>query len=150
MIRFKANGKDVSVDVPDDVPLLWALREELNLCGPKLGCGMGVCGACTVHLDGSPIRSCITPVKAVDGHSVTTIEGLGAADSLHPLQKSWAELNVAQCGYCQSGQLMTAAALVAKTPHPTDSQITEAMSGNLCRCGTYLRIHAAIRKATTP
>lgn len=145
-IRFKVNGNPVSLDVPPEMPLLWALRDELDLKGTKFGCGIGRCGACTVHLDGSPKRSCRTEVSEVEGHEVVTIEGL-SADGTHPLQQVWKEMDVPQCGYCQAGQLMTAAALIANNPEPTDHDIDVAMNGNLCRCGTYLRIHAGVRAA---
>lgn len=145
-IRFKVNGKPVSLDVLPDMPLLWALRDELDLKGTKFGCGIGQCGACTVHVDGTPKRSCRTEVSTVEGREVTTIEGL-SPDGSHPLQRAWVELDVPQCGYCQAGQLMTAAALLADNPSPTDHEIDLAMNGNLCRCGTYLRIHAGIHTA---
>lgn len=140
------NGKSVTLDVPADMPLLWALRDELNLCGTKFGCGAGLCGACTVHQDGVPIRSCVTPISAVAGKKVTTIEGL-STDATHPLQQAWVEIDVPQCGYCQAGQIMSAAALLAKKPKPTDADIDAAMNGNLCRCATYLRIRKAIHRA---
>lgn len=140
------NGKSTIVDVEDDMPLLWYLRDVLQLTGTKFGCGAGLCGACTVHLDGRAIRSCVTPVAAVEGKEVTTIEGLSDAGD-HPLQRSWQGLGVPQCGYCQPGQIMSAAALLAATPNPTDADIDDAMSGNICRCGTYPRIRAAIHQA---
>jgi isoquinoline 1-oxidoreductase subunit alpha len=146
MIKLNLNGKDTEVDVDADMPLLWLLRDTLGLTGTKFGCGMALCGACTVHLEGAAIRSCITPVSAASGRKVTTIEGL-SSDSTHPLQKAWIELDVPQCGYCQSGQIMSAAALLARTPQPTDAEIDAAMSGNICRCGTYQRIRAAIHRA---
>jgi isoquinoline 1-oxidoreductase subunit alpha len=146
MIELVVNGERVAVDVPPEMPLLWVLRDALGLTGTKFGCGMALCGACTVHVDGVEMRSCSTRVGDVAGRSVTTIEGLGRG-ALHPLQQAWLELDVAQCGYCQPGQLMTAAALLAAHPHPSDEQIDQAMSGNLCRCGTYPRIRAAIRRA---
>jgi len=146
MITFIVNGRRRSVDVSPDTPLLWVLRDTLGLTGTKFGCGMALCGACTVHLDGEPIRSCVTPVSAVAGSSITTIEGL-ATRALHPVQTAWIAEDVPQCGYCQSGQIMTAAALLAKRPAPTDAEITEAMSGILCRCGTYQRIRQAIHRA---
>jgi isoquinoline 1-oxidoreductase subunit alpha len=146
MIKLNVNGKDVEADVEDDTPLLWVLRDTLGLTGTKFGCGMALCGACTVHLDGTPVRSCVTPVTAVGAQKITTIEGLSANRS-HPVQKAWLELDVPQCGYCQSGQIMSAAALLAQKPAPTDQDIDEAMSGNLCRCGTYQRIRAAIHRA---
>jgi isoquinoline 1-oxidoreductase subunit alpha len=146
MIRLNINGKDIEVDVDPDMPLLWVLRDTLSLTGTKFGCGMALCGACTVHLDGQPSRSCVTPVSAVGARKVMTIEGL-SPDSSHPVQKAWIELDVPQCGYCQSGQIMSAAALLAQTPQPTDADIDAAMSGNICRCGTYQRIRAAIHRA---
>jgi len=146
MIKLNLNGKDAEIDVEDDMPLLWVLRDTLGLTGTKFGCGMALCGACTVHLDGAPIRSCVTPAHAAAGKNVTTIEGL-SPDSSHPVQRAWIELDVPQCGYCQSGQIMSAAALLAKTPQPSDEQIDAAMSGNICRCGTYQRIRAAIHRA---
>jgi len=146
MIKLSVNGRDTTVDVDPDMPLLWVLRDTLGLTGTKFGCGMALCGACTVHLDGQPIRSCVTPVSAVSAGKVTTIEGL-SSDRSHPVQKAWIELDVPQCGYCQSGQLMSAAALLAHTAAPSDADIDTAMSGNLCRCGTYQRIRAAIHRA---
>ena len=146
MIQLKVNRKPCAVDVPPDMPLLWVIRETLGLTGTKFGCGMAQCGACTVLVDGEPTRSCITPVSAVVTKRVTTIESL-PADGSHPLQKAWMELDVPQCGYCQAGQLMAASALLTKTPRPTDAQIDQAMTGNICRCGTYLRIKAAIKMA---
>jgi aerobic-type carbon monoxide dehydrogenase small subunit (CoxS/CutS family) len=140
------NGKSVSADVPADMPLLWALRDVLNLKGTKFGCGAGLCGACTVLLEGRPVRSCQTPVRTVGTKQVTTIEGL-SSDGSHPVQRAWMELDVPQCGYCQAGQIMAAAALLDKTPKPTDQDINTAMTGNLCRCGTYLRIRQAIHRA---
>jgi len=145
-INLTVNGAEKSVDVDPNMPLLWVIRETLGLTGTKFGCGMALCGACTVHLDGNPIRSCVTPVSAVAGKAVTTIEGL-STDRSHPVQKAWIELQVPQCGYCQSGQIMSACALLVKKPKPTDEDIDTAMSGNLCRCGTYQRIRAAIHKA---
>jgi isoquinoline 1-oxidoreductase alpha subunit len=147
MMKIVVNGVERSVEFEPDTPLLWVVRDELKLKGTKFGCGKGLCGACTVHLNGAPIRSCITPVSAVEGQKITTIEGIGSEDSPHPLQVSWSELNVPQCGYCQSGQLMSASALLANNPNPTDEDIDGAMSGNLCRCGTYPRIKAAIHQA---
>jgi isoquinoline 1-oxidoreductase subunit alpha len=146
MISLKVNGRTQSVDVEPDTPLLWVIRDSIGLTGTKFGCGKGLCGACTVHLNGEPIRSCSTPVSAAAGKSVTTIEGL-SKDNSHPLQRAWIALDVPQCGYCQSGQLMSAAALLAKNPKPTDADIDSAMSGNVCRCGTYQRIRAAIHVA---
>jgi isoquinoline 1-oxidoreductase alpha subunit len=146
MTTLTINGKAHTVAVPEDTPLLWALRDELGLTGTKFGCGMGLCGACTIHLDGAAVRSCITPISAASGKQISTIEHaesdkLGAA-----LQAAWVEVGVPQCGYCQGGQIMSAMALLKKTPKPNDSDIDEAMSGNLCRCGTYTRIRAAIKK----
>ena len=142
------NGARHAVEIDDPaMPLLWVIRDFVGLTGTKYGCGMGLCGACTVHLDGSPVRSCSVPISAAAGRAVTTIEGL-SADGQHPLQRAWEECDVPQCGYCQAGQLMTAAALLRDNPKPTDTEITAAMSGNLCRCGTYQRIHRAIRKAS--
>jgi isoquinoline 1-oxidoreductase alpha subunit len=146
MIKLNVNGQEKQIDVEPETPLLWVLRDTLGLTGTKYGCGMAQCGACTVHLDGQPIRSCVTPAGAVAGHKITTIEGL-SSDHSHPVQKAWLELDVPQCGYCQAGQIMSAAALLAQTPQPTDSDIDAAMSGNLCRCGTYHRIRAAIHRA---
>jgi isoquinoline 1-oxidoreductase alpha subunit len=148
MPSFKTNGRPTSVDVPPDTPLLWVLREELQLPGTKFGCGKGLCGACTVQVDGEPARACLLPVAAVEGRSVTTIEGLGdGRGGLHPVQRAWIELNVTQCGYCQSGQLMAAAALVDKGGVPSEAEIRAAMNGNLCRCGTYQRVVAAVQLA---
>jgi len=146
--KLTVNGKAVTVDVPADMPLLWVLREVLNMPGTKYGCGMSLCGACTVHLDGVATRSCVTSIAEANGKQVTTIEGL-ASSTLHPLQKAWMEVDVAQCGYCQAGQIMSAAALLKEHPNPTDAQIDAAMDGNICRCGTYLRIREAIHKAAT-
>jgi isoquinoline 1-oxidoreductase subunit alpha len=146
MIKLNVNGKDNEVDVDPDTPLLWVLRDTLGLTGTKYGCGMALCGACTVHLDGQPVRSCRTPVSAAAAGKITTIEGL-SPDRSHPVQKAWIELDVPQCGYCQSGQIMSAAALLARTPQPSDADIDAAMSGNICRCGTYQRIRAAIHRA---
>jgi isoquinoline 1-oxidoreductase alpha subunit len=146
MTKLNVNGKDTEIDVDSDMPLLWVLRDTLGLTGTKFGCGMALCGACTVHLDGQPIRSCVTPVSAIGTKAVTTIEGL-SPDRSHPVQRAWIELDVPQCGYCQSGQIMSAAALLAHTAEPSDADIDTAMSGNLCRCGTYQRIRAAIHRA---
>ncbi len=146
MIELNINGKAQSVDVAPDTPLLWVIRDTLGLTGTKFGCGMAQCGACTVHLDGEAVRSCSTPVSAVGTKKVTTIEGL-SADGSHPVQSAWVAEQVPQCGYCQSGQIMQAAALLAKTPSPSDSDIDSAMSGNICRCGTYQRIRSAIHRA---
>jgi aerobic-type carbon monoxide dehydrogenase small subunit (CoxS/CutS family) len=145
-LQLTINGVDKTVDVSPDTPLLWALRDVLNYKGTKYGCGMGLCGACTVHLDGKATRSCITRVSAAEGKAITTIEGL-SADGSHPVQIAWEAMDVPQCGYCQAGQIMSAAALLAHTPHPTDAEIDTAMSGNLCRCGTYTRIRQAIHEA---
>jgi isoquinoline 1-oxidoreductase alpha subunit len=147
-VSFRVNGKTVTVNVPADMPLLWVLRETLDLKGTKFGCGAAQCGACTVHVNGAPTRSCSTPASAVEGANVTTIEGL-SPDGTHALQRAWEELDVPQCGYCQAGQLMAAAALLARTPKPTDADIDAAMNGNLCRCATYLRIRQAIHRAAT-
>jgi isoquinoline 1-oxidoreductase subunit alpha len=146
MLELKVNRKKVAVDVPADTPLLWVLRETLGLTGTKFGCGMAQCGACTVHLDGEAIRSCVTPVSRAAGKEVTTIEGL-SDDLSHPLQKAWIAEDVPQCGYCQSGQIMAAAVLLRENPHPTDADIDDSMSGNICRCGTYQRIRRAIHLA---
>ncbi|HDR9486718.1 TPA: (2Fe-2S)-binding protein [Burkholderia aenigmatica] len=146
MITLTVNGSEQHFGGNPDMPLLWYLRDVLGHTGTKFGCGMALCGACTVHLDGVAIRSCITPVAAAAGKRVTTIEGL-STDLTHPLQQAWQKLNVAQCGYCQSGQIMQAASLLKTNPHPTDADIDDAMSGNICRCGTYTRIRAAIRLA---
>jgi isoquinoline 1-oxidoreductase alpha subunit len=148
VVTFKVNGQDRTVDVAPDTPLLWVLRDELDLKGTKFGCGIAQCGACTVHLDGVAVRSCNRPVSEVAGGDVRTIEGL-SPDGSHPLQRAWVELDVAQCGYCQAGQLMSAAALLSRTPDPTDTDIDRAMNGNLCRCATYLRIRQAIHRAAT-
>jgi isoquinoline 1-oxidoreductase alpha subunit len=146
MTSFDLNGKRIEIAADPQMPLLWALRENLGLTGTKFGCGMALCGACTVHLNGAPIRSCITPLAVVTEQKVTTIEGLGGAE-LHPVQRAWLELDVPQCGYCQSGQIMSAAALLAGNPDPSDAEIDQAMAGNICRCGTYHRIRQAIRRA---
>jgi isoquinoline 1-oxidoreductase alpha subunit len=146
-VRFTVNGKPAAADVPGDMPLLWVLRDVLDLRGTKFGCGIAECGACTVHLNGEPRRSCIVPASAVQGAEVVTIEGL-SPDGSHPLQRAWEEVDVPQCGYCQAGQIMSAAALLAKNPKPTDADIDVAMVGNICRCATYLRIRAAIHRAT--
>jgi aerobic-type carbon monoxide dehydrogenase small subunit (CoxS/CutS family) len=145
-VKLSVNGKDVDVDVDPQTPLLWVLRDTLNMTGTKYGCGIAQCGACTVHLDGQPTRSCQTPVGDVGAAKITTIEGL-SADRSHPVQRAWIELDVPQCGYCQSGQILAAAALLAQKPKPTDAEIDDAMSGNICRCGTYQRIRAAIHRA---
>jgi len=146
MTDLSLNGAPVSVDADDDTPLLWAIREHLKLTGTKFGCGAGYCGACTVHVDGKPVRACLTPLGSVAGKSVTTIEGL-SPDGNHPLQKAWVAEQVPQCGYCQSGQIMQAAALLSKNTSPTREQIVTHMNGNICRCGTYLRIIRAIQRA---
>jgi isoquinoline 1-oxidoreductase subunit alpha len=147
MLTLRVNGVERTYGGDPAMPLLWYLRDELGLTGTKFGCGMALCGACTVHLDAGAIRSCVTPMAAAAGKSVTTIEGL-SADGNHPVQRAWREHNVPQCGYCQSGQIMQAAALVAKTPNASDNEIDAAMAGNICRCGTYARIRAAVRAAT--
>ncbi|HYA17104.1 MAG TPA: (2Fe-2S)-binding protein [Bryobacteraceae bacterium] len=144
-MTIKVNGREVEIRSEPDTPLLWVLRSELKLLGTKFGCGMALCGACTVHLNGEAIRSCVTPVSAVGNKKVTTIEGVDAAH----LQEAWSEVDVVQCGYCQSGQIMSACALLKKKPNPTDDEIDEAMNGNICRCGTYPRIRAAIHKAAS-
>ena len=146
MTTFYLNGAITKVDVDAETPLLWVIRENLGLTGTKFGCGMAQCGACTVHLDGEAIRSCITPIANVEGKKITTIEGL-SPNSSHPVQLAWLEIDVPQCGYCQSGQLMAAAALLREKPKPTDSDIDDAMSGNICRCGTYPRIRQAVHRA---
>ncbi len=145
-MQMTVNGVKREVNVPSDTPLLWVLRDMLGLTGTKYGCGMAQCGACTVHVDGQPLRSCVMPLSAVDGKAVTTIEGL-SPDGSHPVQRAWAELDVVQCGYCQSGQIMSAAALLAVNPKPTDGDIDAALTGNICRCGTYQRIRAAVHRA---
>ena len=149
MASVTVNGRRHTVNVPDDTPLLWALRDELGLTGTKYGCGMALCGACTVHVDGQPVRACVTSISAVANSKVTTIEAVGADGVGRALQAAWVDLGVPQCGYCQSGQIMAATALLKSTPKPTDAQIDEAMSGNICRCGTYVRIRAAIKQAAS-
>ena len=144
---IKVNGVDHTVDVDGDTPLLWVLRDVLGMTGTKFGCGMALCGACTVHIDGAATRSCITTVDSVGNSAITTIEAIGDTPSGKKIQKAWLDLEVVQCGYCQSGQIMSAAALLAKTPNPTDADIDAAMAGNICRCGTYVRIRAAIKQA---
>ncbi|WP_053234471.1 (2Fe-2S)-binding protein [Sandaracinus amylolyticus] len=146
MLRLRVNGEDLEVDAPDDMPLLWVLRDVLALTGTKYGCGIAQCGACTVHVDGEAVRSCVTPVSSVAGRAVTTIEGL-SPDRSHPVQRAWIAEDVPQCGYCQSGQIMGAAALLARNPRPDGAAIDEAMRGHLCRCGTYARIRRAIARA---
>jgi isoquinoline 1-oxidoreductase alpha subunit len=148
MVTLNVNGTSHTVDVPDDMPLLWVLRDVLELKGTKFGCGMAQCGACTVHVNGTPTRSCVTRVSSADGAQIRTIEGL-SSDGTHALQRAWLELDVPQCGYCQAGQLMSAAALLEEKPAPTDADIDEAMNGNLCRCTTYLRIRRAIHHAAS-
>jgi isoquinoline 1-oxidoreductase subunit alpha len=145
-MRLSVNGAEREVTAPPDMPLLWVLRDLLGLTGTKFGCGVAQCGACTVHLDGAPLRSCVTPVSAVGDRKITTIEGL-SPDGNHPVQRAWAELDVVQCGYCQSGQIMAAAALLDAKPDPSDADIDAALSGNICRCGTYQRIRAAVHRA---
>ena len=147
MISFNLNGKTTKVNADPSTPLLWVLRDHLHMTGTKYGCGISQCGACTVHLDGKAIRSCVTPVSAAHGKQVTTIEGLAETTLGKTVQTAWQEVDVPQCGYCQSGQIMAATALLSENPHPSDAQITAAMDGNLCRCGTYNRIRTAIRKA---
>src|SRR5690606_18942316 len=147
MPQLNVNGQTREVDVPDDMPLLWVLRDELGMTGSKFGCGMALCGACTMHLDGAPVRSCVTPVSAAAGHAISTIEGMEADRVGQVVQQAWVENDVAQCGYCQAGQIMAAVSLLKTNPEPTGQQIDEAMSGNICRCGTYPRIRAAIQQA---
>jgi isoquinoline 1-oxidoreductase alpha subunit len=147
--QLAINGQNHAVDAPDDMPLLWVLRDILGLTGTKFGCGIAQCGACTVHLDGRPVRSCLLPVSAAVGHAVTTIEGIGATAVGARVQKAWLDLEVVQCGYCQSGQIMSASALLSTTPRPDDSDINAAMAGNICRCGTYVRIREAIKRAAS-
>jgi isoquinoline 1-oxidoreductase subunit alpha len=149
MVALDINGNTQQIDVPDDMPLLWALRDVVGLTGTKFGCGMALCGACTVHVDGNPIRSCVTPVASVAGKKITTIEAIGQTPAGARVQRAWLDLEVVQCGYCQSGQIMSAAALLQTNPAPKDEDIDAAMSGNICRCGTYTRIRAAIKHAAT-
>ena len=149
MVTLSINGQSRAIDVPEDMPLLWVLRDVLGMTGTKFGCGIAQCGACTVHLDGQPVRSCMLPVGTVGDGKITTIEAIGATDAGAKIQKAWLDLEVIQCGYCQSGQIMSAAALLAQTPHPEDADIDAAMAGNICRCGTYVRIREAIKKAAT-
>ena len=145
-MKLNVNGSDHEVDAPADMPLLWVLRDLMGLTGTKFGCGIAQCGACTVHIDGTPLRACVTPASAVEGRRITTIEGL-SVDGLHAVQQAWSELDVVQCGYCQSGQIRSGVAVLAVTPKPTDTDIDQALSGNLCRCGTYPRIRAAVHLA---
>jgi isoquinoline 1-oxidoreductase subunit alpha len=147
---IKVNGADHRVDVDGDTPLLWILRDVLGMTGTKFGCGMALCGACTVHLNGTPIRSCVTPVESIGDKAITTIEAIGTTAAGRAIQRAWLDLEVVQCGYCQSGQIMSATALLASNPHPDDSAIDAAMSGNICRCGTYVRIREAIKRAANP
>ncbi|MEA2803985.1 MAG: isoquinoline 1-oxidoreductase subunit alpha [Rhodospirillaceae bacterium] len=149
MATLKINGEAKTFDAPDDMPLLWVLRDVLGMTGTKFGCGIAQCGACTLHIDGKPVRSCLLPVSAVGDRAVITIEGIGATPTGTQVQKAWLDLEVIQCGYCQSGQIMSAAALLATTPSPDDSDIDAAMAGNICRCGTYVRIRAAIKRAAS-
>jgi len=146
IFNLSINGESKQVDVMPDTPMLWVLRDDLNLVGTKYGCGVAMCGACTIHLDGEAVRSCQLPVSAAEGKSITTIEGL-SENADHPVQKAWLEIDVPQCGYCQTGQIMNAAALLKQNPNPTDEEIESAMTGNICRCGTYIRIKQAIKKA---
>jgi len=147
MVALTINGESRAVEAPADMPLLWVLRDLLGMTGTKFGCGIAQCGACTVHVDGKPVRSCLLPVSAIGNRAVTTIEGIGATTAGAKVQKAWLDLEVIQCGYCQSGQIMSAAALLANTPHPDDADINAAMAGNICRCGTYVRIREAINRA---
>ncbi|MGO9992457.1 MAG: (2Fe-2S)-binding protein [Steroidobacteraceae bacterium] len=149
MFVLHVNGEPRTVDVPGDMPLLWVLRDIIGLTGTKFGCGVAQCGACTVHLDGQAVRSCVLPVSAIGDKAVTTIEAVGSTPSGQKIQQAWLDVDVVQCGYCQSGQIMSAAALLARTPNPSDGDINAAMSGNICRCGTYVRIRAAIKQAAT-
>jgi isoquinoline 1-oxidoreductase alpha subunit len=146
-MNLKINGEDRSFDAPPDMPLLWVLRDVLGMTGSKFGCGIAQCGACTVHLDGKPVRSCLLPVNAIGNRAITTIEGIDTTPTGAKIQKAWLDLEVIQCGYCQSGQIMSAAALLARTPNPDDADIDAAMAGNICRCGTYVRIREAIKRA---
>jgi isoquinoline 1-oxidoreductase subunit alpha len=149
MLSLSVNGQSHAVDVPDDMPLLWVLRDVIGLTGTKFGCGIAQCGACTVHLDGQPVRSCVLPVGTIGTRAITTIEAIGETPSGQKIQQAWLDVDVVQCGYCQSGQIMAAAALLQRTPNPSDADIDAAMSGNICRCGTYVRIRAAIKQAAT-
>ena len=147
MTKLNINGKSYDIDLPADTPLLWVLRDELGMTGTKFGCGMALCGACTVHIEGAPVRACVTPISMLAGKQILTIEAIGADPTAKAIQTAWIELGVPQCGYCQAGQIMSATALLKKTPRPTDADIDAAMAGNICRCGTYTRILAAIRQA---
>jgi isoquinoline 1-oxidoreductase subunit alpha len=147
MIKFRLNDVDQQLDVDAEMPILWVVRDVAGLTGTKYGCGQALCGACTVHIDGEAVRACVTPIRRAENKSITTIEGL-SPDGSHPLQKAWIDLGVPQCGFCQSGQIMSAAALLKKTPKPTDNEIEASLAGNLCRCGTYNRIRAAVKKAS--
>ena len=149
MVSLQINGQAHQLDVPDDMPLLWVLRDVLGMTGTKFGCGIAQCGACTVHIDGKPVRSCLLPVSAVGDRAITTIEGVGSTPAGAKIQKAWLDVEVVQCGYCQSGQIMSASALLNSTPHPDDSDIDAAMAGNICRCGTYVRIREAIKRAAS-
>jgi isoquinoline 1-oxidoreductase alpha subunit len=149
MTPVTINGRRYTIDLPDDTPLLWALRDELGLTGTKFGCGMALCGACTVHVDGQPLRACLTPISAVANKKVVTIEGIGADKVGKAVQAAWVEMGVPQCGYCQSGQIMSATALLKRNPRPSDADIDDAMSGNICRCGTYVRIRTAIKRTAS-
>lgn len=149
MLSLSVNGESHSVDVPADMPLLWVLRDVIGLTGTKFGCGIAQCGACTVHLDGQPVRSCVLPVGSIGNKAITTIEAIGNTPSGQKIQQAWLDVDVVQCGYCQSGQIMSAAALLKRSPNPSDADIDAAMSGNICRCGTYVRIRAAIKQAAT-
>ncbi|NYT60241.1 (2Fe-2S)-binding protein [Alcaligenaceae bacterium] len=149
MTQLQVNGQTKDVNVPEDMPLLWVLRDELGMTGTKFGCGMALCGACTVHMDGQPIRACVTPISAVAGRAISTIEGIEGDPVGQAVQQAWVENNVAQCGYCQAGQIMSAVSLLKVTPAPTEQQIDDAMNGNICRCGTYPRIRAAIQHAAS-
>ncbi|WP_028352795.1 (2Fe-2S)-binding protein [Bordetella petrii] len=149
MASLTINGKTQDIDAPDDMPLLWVIRDRLGMTGTKFGCGMAMCGACTVHMDGQPIRSCVTPVAAAAGKQITTIEAVGDDEVGRAVQEAWADIGVPQCGYCQSGQIMSATALIKSNPKPTDADIDAAMSGNICRCGTYPRIRAAIKQVAS-
>ena len=149
MIQLNVNGKQYDTDLPSDTPLLWALRDEFGLTGTKFGCGMALCGACTVHVDGQPVRACVTPLSALAGKQVVTIEAIGDDATGKAVQAAWVELGVPQCGYCQAGQVMSATALLRQKPNPTDADIDSAMAGNICRCGTYTRIRAAIKRAAS-